>query len=266
MAESPGSAASSSRVLAAVAVLAVLGGAYVAVMLVLFTGRGRVEEPAETARPPPRAEPVITVSAATCLDDPGEPGEPTPQPTEQAPEHEAEILWPAPTTSITSGFGSRADPLGSGSRQFHRGVDIAVPCGTSVVSAEEGEVVFADDTAGSGRTVKVAHAGGWLTRYAHLSRIEVAVGQKVKPGQHLGYSGASGRTTGPHLHFEIIRAPYAYDPLAFRYRHLPDRAFRPRLVGAPCRPETTAARRQAAEASGSADFPATLEVERYLEK
>jgi murein DD-endopeptidase MepM/ murein hydrolase activator NlpD len=101
----------------------------------------------------------------------------------------------------------------SGARKFHAGVDIAVAYGREVKSAADGVVSFAGTQGGYGHTVVVDHGGGRQTRYAHLSEPLVRQGDRVAEGQVVGKSGNSGRSTGPHLHFEMLVNGRAVDPL-----------------------------------------------------
>jgi len=112
---------------------------------------------------------------------------------------------------ISSRFGWRDDPF-TGAAQFHRGIDIAVAYGRDVRSAADGIVSFAGVQSGYGHTVVVDHPGGRQTRYAHLSASLVRAGDAVAEGQVVGRSGNSGRSTGPHLHFEMLVNGQAVDP------------------------------------------------------
>jgi murein DD-endopeptidase MepM/ murein hydrolase activator NlpD len=112
---------------------------------------------------------------------------------------------------ISSAFGWRRDPL-DGTMKFHKGIDVAVPAGTDVASARDGAVTFAGPMHGYGLTVVVDHGDGLATRYAHLSEITVAVGDVVREGQRLARSGATGRVTGAHLHFEVLSDGQPVDP------------------------------------------------------
>jgi murein DD-endopeptidase MepM/ murein hydrolase activator NlpD len=112
---------------------------------------------------------------------------------------------------VTSAYGWRRDPI-NGAAKFHNGMDIAMPVGTNVAAARAGEVAFAGDVPGYGLTVVINHADRISTRYAHLSEIAVAAGQPVAEGQVIARSGATGRVTGPHLHFEVINAGEPVDP------------------------------------------------------
>jgi murein DD-endopeptidase MepM/ murein hydrolase activator NlpD len=130
---------------------------------------------------------------------------------------EAESLAPqtpdigAPAGPITSNFGWRNDPV-SGQVKFHSGRDIRMAYGQDVRSAASGTVTFAGERGGYGMTVEVDHGGGMVTRYAHLSSSSVAVGQAVESGQVIANSGNSGRSTGPHLHFEVLDNGRPVDP------------------------------------------------------
>jgi murein DD-endopeptidase MepM/ murein hydrolase activator NlpD len=121
--------------------------------------------------------------------------------------------WGRPITGpITSGFGPRWGRL-------HAGVDFAAPIGTAVYAASNGTVTAAGPASGYGQWVKIAHPGGVSTVYGHISRWTVTVGQAVRPGQLIAYSGNEGRSTGPHLHFEIHVNGRAVDPAAFYAAH-----------------------------------------------
>lgn len=103
---------------------------------------------------------------------------------------------------VSSNFGTRRDPLHGGHRQ-HGGVDIAAPRGTAIAAAAPGKVVFAGRRGGYGNLVEVEHADGRRTRYAHADQILVKPGETVERGQTLATVGSTGRSTGPHLHFEV---------------------------------------------------------------
>lgn len=113
---------------------------------------------------------------------------------------------------ISSRFGARRDPLHGRHRQ-HTGVDIAAPRGTPIPAAAAGTVVFAGRRGGYGNLVEIEHADGRRTRYAHTDRILVTVGDAVQDGQPIATVGSTGRSTGPHLHFEIKENGAAVDPL-----------------------------------------------------
>jgi len=124
------------------------------------------------------------------------------------------IANPAPGESITSGFGVRKDPL-LGTLALHSGIDFRAAAGSAARVTAPGTVVKAGWNGGYGRMVEVDHGNGFSTRYGHLSSISVKVGDHVARGDVVGKTGSSGRSTGPHLHYEIRRGGDAIDPLRF---------------------------------------------------
>ena len=110
-------------------------------------------------------------------------------------------IWPV-RGQITAGFGQRMDPF-SGEGAFHAGVDISVPFGTGVEATADGIVLEAGPESGYGNEILIDHGYGLTTKYGHLSRIFVVVGQVLKRGQVIGAVGMTGKTTGPHLHYEV---------------------------------------------------------------
>lgn len=110
-------------------------------------------------------------------------------------------IWPV-RGRITSSFGERLDPF-EGEGAFHAGIDIGVPSGTRVHATAEGVVVYAGWMDGYGRTVIINHGHHMRTLYAHMSSLAVSVGQHVDRDDVVGFVGMSGRTTGPHLHYEV---------------------------------------------------------------
>ncbi len=114
----------------------------------------------------------------------------------------------------TSGFGFRNDPK-NGSRRMHKGTDFAGPSGTPIYATGEGVVVHAGRQSGYGQLVKIKHAFGFETRYAHLSKIRVKVGDKVSRGDRIGDMGATGRVTGTHLHYEVRNNGNAVNPMTY---------------------------------------------------
>ena len=110
-------------------------------------------------------------------------------------------LWPVEGL-ITGSFGERIDPF-NGEGAFHSGVDISASVGSSVVAPADGVVTFADFLGGYGRAIMVDHGHGISTRYGHLSSFAVTAGQYIHRGDTIGYVGLSGRSTGPHLHYEV---------------------------------------------------------------
>jgi len=114
---------------------------------------------------------------------------------------DAPQFWPV-TGPITGPFGERSDPF-NGEGAFHAGVDISSTFGQQVLAPADGEVTFADTFNGYGRMITIDHGHGLTTRYGHLSGFTVIGGQHVQRGQVIGYVGMSGRSTGPHLHYEV---------------------------------------------------------------
>ena len=121
---------------------------------------------------------------------------------------------PASVRSITSGFGYRRDPF-NGRAAMHSGIDFKGGIGSPIFAAADGRVTFAGWRGGYGKAVEVTHANGMMTRYAHLSRIDVKPGQMVAAGATLGGLGSTGRSTGPHLHFEVRINDRAVNPRPF---------------------------------------------------
>ena len=125
-----------------------------------------------------------------------------------------EIAFEAPVKgySVNSPFGLRRLP-GQAARR-HEGVDIAAPRGTGVYVAAEGAVIRTGyDAAGYGRFVEIRHPNGMTTLYAHLSRLDVASGDRLGAGERIGLVGSTGRSTGPHLHFEVRRGDRQVNPV-----------------------------------------------------
>jgi murein DD-endopeptidase MepM/ murein hydrolase activator NlpD len=111
-------------------------------------------------------------------------------------------MWPV-RGQVTGGFGQRLDPL-NGEETVHWGIDISAPSGTEVQVTADGVVLRAGREAGYGNEVLVDHGRGIITKYGHLKWIEVAAGQEVKKGQVIGTVGMTGKSTGPHLHYEVL--------------------------------------------------------------
>ncbi len=130
-----------------------------------------------------------------------------------------------PNAGSVSGSGSFAWPMSGvitqGFSWYHRGIDIATGIGTPVLAADAGRVAVAGwpDNSGYGNRVVIDHGNGYQTWYAHLSRIDVVVGQTVKRGDRVGLEGSTGRSTGPHLHFEIRLTGKHQSPLQFLGKH-----------------------------------------------
>jgi len=129
-------------------------------------------------------------------------------------------ISPADPYWLTSTYGYRNDPF-TGKRTAHRGIDLAGPVGLDIHCTGAGVVTFAQmNRHGYGKEVVVDHGFGYTSRYAHLHDIDVKVGQKVKRGEVVGTLGSTGRSTGPHLHYEIRKDKRAVNPFYFFYENL----------------------------------------------
>jgi murein DD-endopeptidase MepM/ murein hydrolase activator NlpD len=115
---------------------------------------------------------------------------------------------------ISSYFGQRADPF-DGHQAIHKGVDFAAPAGSQVVAVASGIVTYSKERFGYGRTVEINHGNGYVTRYGHNQKILVDVGDTIQKGQAIALIGSTGRSTGPHLHFEVLKEGRAIDPMSF---------------------------------------------------
>jgi len=124
-------------------------------------------------------------------------------------------LWPTPSSKrITDDFGYRKDPF-TRRTKFHYGIDIGADYGTSIVASAGGKIIMSERTSGYGLTVKIDHGRGLVTLYGHASKLVAKVGQTVKKGDVIAKVGSSGRSTGPHLHFEILLYGTAVDPIPY---------------------------------------------------
>ncbi|WP_407277796.1 M23 family metallopeptidase [Aromatoleum evansii] len=124
---------------------------------------------------------------------------------------------PVPDVEVNSNFGNRLDPFRN-RLAFHSGVDYPAPRGTAIVASGGGRVVYAGHRVEYGKTVEIDHGGGLVTRYAHASKVLVTPGQIVMPGQKIAEVGSTGRSTGSHLHFEVIKDGLVVDPAAYLAR------------------------------------------------
>jgi len=115
----------------------------------------------------------------------------------------------------TAGFGMRRNPFGEGGSEFHEGMDIAVEFGTPVSGTADGVVIWAGPYSGYGNLVAIYHTNGITSRYGHLSRVSVQQGQRIKRGDLIGYAGSTGRSTGPHVHYELRVNDQPVDPIAY---------------------------------------------------
>lgn len=177
---------------------------------------GGADASAAASVPPGEAAP----SAGAALDPHDEPAAVAAPPGEPL---EIGALIDGHRDRVTSAFGMRADPL-CGKPRFHAGIDVAAATGTPARAAADGVVTFAGEQRGYGRVVVVDHGGGVSTVYAHASALLVREGDRVDTGTELVRVGASGRATGPHLHFELRKDGVAVDPT--RLAHLLDDATR----------------------------------------
>ena len=121
---------------------------------------------------------------------------------------------PVEKVRITSNYGTRTDPF-TGEQKKHRGIDFAGKIGTELMAPAPGRVISAGERVGYGTTVEIDHGLGFTTLYAHLSQINVARGDWVRPGTVIGLAGSTGRSTGPHLHYEIRYKGVPFDPTKF---------------------------------------------------
>jgi len=127
--------------------------------------------------------------------------------------------WPVGRFRFTSGYGMRDDPI-TGQWRMHSGIDLANGVGTHIMAARSGRVAHVEANAGTyGNLVIIDHSNGFQTLYAHLSSFNVVRGQRVLTGEVIGRMGNTGRSTGPHLHFSVIRNRRFEDPM----RHMPPR-------------------------------------------
>lgn len=130
---------------------------------------------------------------------------------------QAEILpggQPVLNGWVSSGFGTRTNPV-TGKRELHRGLDFAGPSGSEVLAVAEGLVTWSDRRDAYGNFVEIDHGNGYVTRYAHNQKNLVAVGDKVEKGQIIALMGSTGRSTGPHIHFEVVRDGKVVNPRAY---------------------------------------------------
>lgn len=123
-------------------------------------------------------------------------------------------IWPV-DGKLEGGFGGRRNPFGGSGWEFHTGQDIEAAMGADVVAGASGKISYSGWMNGYGQLVIVDHGGGLTTRYGHLSHIDVEVGQQVSRGELIGRVGSTGRSTGPHLHYEVRINDQAVNPLQY---------------------------------------------------
>jgi len=121
---------------------------------------------------------------------------------------------PAAVEMLTSSYGFRSDPF-TGASAMHSGLDFRGPVGAPIYAAANGRVTFVGQKGGYGNVVEISHGNGMITRYAHMSRFQSRVGQEVAAGDVIGAIGSTGRSTGPHLHFEVRVNDRAVNPRPF---------------------------------------------------
>lgn len=115
---------------------------------------------------------------------------------------------------LTSAFGMREHPV-LGGRRAHKGIDLAAPTGTPVLASADGVIARADRSSSYGLVVYIQHGASIETRYAHMSKLAVAEGERVQKGDVIGYVGSTGRSTGPHLHYEVRVGNVAVNPIPY---------------------------------------------------
>lgn len=163
---------------------------------------------------PPRLGPSIDVDALDALV--GRVEQQIAQLAEAAAQHNVELMrlptrLPVAGAELTSSFGNRTDPFAQ-THAFHAGLDFAAERGTPITAAAGGTVSFAGFKPDFGWVVEIDHGNGLATRYAHASKLLVRAGSVVLPGDRIALVGSSGRSTGPHLHFELLRGGSHVDP------------------------------------------------------
>ncbi len=124
------------------------------------------------------------------------------------------VIWPTHSKMITSSFGYRSDPF-KGVSAYHSGIDIAGSIGDPVYAAMDGEVTASEQMGARGKYIILKHPTGLETWYMHLNGMTVNVGDKVSKGQQIGTLGNTGRSTGPHLHFQVVKQNKAVNPLGY---------------------------------------------------
>lgn len=142
-----------------------------------------------------------------------------PQTLQKAQETQRQIagsptLWPTESKVMTSSFGYRTDPF-TGRASFHAGIDIAGDNSEPVYAAGAGKVIAADQSGARGRYIVIEHPNGLQTWYMHLSKLQVKEGDSVDKGEQIALLGSTGRSTGPHLHFQVVKNDKPVNPLPY---------------------------------------------------
>lgn len=150
-----------------------------------------------------RTSPTVGTGAQTAF------SAPFAQPTVSVPSR-----MPLEGSQLTSGYGMRTHPV-LGGRRKHTGIDLAAPTGTPVYATADGVVSRADWFSSYGLYISIEHGASMQTRFGHLSRLAVAAGDSVKKGDLIGYVGSTGRSTGPHLHYEVRIDGLAVNPIPY---------------------------------------------------
>jgi murein DD-endopeptidase MepM/ murein hydrolase activator NlpD len=161
----------------------------------------------------PLTSQVATANEVTEYTAPSLPAPPSISPKPAANLVATPSIWPVRGT-ITSGFGWRISPFGDGN-ELHPGVDIAYTMGAPVVATADGEVVASGPAGGYGNLIQIDHGNGIATLYGHNSQLAVNVGQQVKKGQVIAYAGSTGKSTGPHVHYEVRINNTPIDPMKY---------------------------------------------------
>jgi len=184
------------------------GGIGLSEMLLRQLSDGEAAQELRTGLPPrvPAVEKREVVSAP--------PPEPEATPVLQAPTDQPFSYPVRAFKRISSDFGLRIDPI-TGAQRFHHGIDIAARQGTPVYPAAPGRVIFSGERGGYGNMVEVLHGNGYVTRYGHNQKNLVKEGDRVDISSPIAYVGSTGRSTGPHLHFEVLKAGTAINPDTF---------------------------------------------------
>ena len=138
-------------------------------------------------------------------------------------------IMPVESARLSSSYGMRTHPV-LGGRRAHKGIDLAAPTGTPILATADGVVEMADWFGGYGLYVQLGHGGDLETRYGHMSRIAVASGQTVRKGDVIGYVGSTGRSTGPHLHYEVRVNGESVNPTAYFQAPVQGEAFKQAFV------------------------------------
>lgn len=139
--------------------------------------------------------------------------EPVPEPAAKPSREHFVFRWPVKKVRVTSRYGVRRDPKKRKTRKMHKGTDLGGGKGTAVLATGPGKVLFAGrGRNGVGICVVIQHADGWVSRYFHMSKVDVKSGQTVARGRQVGRIGSTGRSTGPHLHFQLERHGVHHNP------------------------------------------------------